>query len=151
MIIFGSNTWPSGSLLLLWGQKCSSACIKCYLKIKIQYFMFKLEHLLCISTSERMLKHAFTFWKQLKTLENHEKLLFSLCAQEAHVRLMFFIVLDHANACASMHSLFEIHNKHSLKIENFYWILLLCSPHSSRLGNTNMPFRAGLTYSQYFQ
>ena len=52
--------------------------------------------------------------------EKHSKIMkkvpFPSCVQEAHVRLMkkilqmFFIVFDHANACASMHSLVEIHN-----------------------------------------
>ena len=39
----------------------------------------------------------------------------------------FVIVFDHVNACTSMHSLVEIHNRQVLKELQFYFKLLICS------------------------
>ena len=64
-----------------------------------------------------MLAHVFAWSKKtIKTLENYQKstsfIIITRDSHKAHAKIyVFFIVFDHANACTSMRSLVEIHNK----------------------------------------
>ena len=97
-----------------------------------QYDNKTTHYLLCISTSERMLAHAFAW---LKTIENIRKLTKNYLFHHVHERLMrgscvhfpiFSIVFDHANACASMRSLVEIHNRIVLFVSAYVGTQCVC-------------------------
>ena len=65
--------------------------------------------MLCISTSEPMLAHAFA-WSNSQMLVDTQKLVAPERFSD-HFQA-FFIIFDHVNACPSRRSLVEIHNIH---------------------------------------
>ena len=120
---------------------------------------------MCISTSKRMLAHAFAWSKLMENIPKSWKSTFFFIRTRGSCRLMkknkeksylgafrknkcvliryipsstwasrihdgkgtfsqfqmFFIFFNHVNACASMHSLAEIHNRAQLKGKKGFW------------------------------